>query len=71
MEPFGLFDLLKTLLPTAQNAENPSPSPSTAPPPDKPRETSSPAPVYTENNPCLDFISRHDAQAKRIKKTDR
>ena len=23
MEPFGLFDLLKTLLPTAQNAENP------------------------------------------------
>lgn len=68
MEPFGLFDLLKTLLPTAQNAEN-SPSPPT---PTTEREKSldgvSPTEKREENNACLDFMSRHDARAKHIKK---
>ena len=71
MEPFGLFDLLKTLLPTAQNAETPSTATPSATPSEKPRETPTNHPAYVENNPCLDFISRHDAQAKRIKRTDR
>ena len=68
MEPFGLFDLLKTLLPTAQNAENPSPPPTPATEREKPSENR-PTPLPQEpNNACLDFMSRHDARAKHIKR---
>ncbi|MBQ8429317.1 MAG: hypothetical protein IJX30_04410 [Clostridia bacterium] len=68
MEPFGLFDLLKTLLPTAQNAENPPPDTPNATANDKPLQPPAPAAESERTNACLDFISRHDARAKHIKK---
>jgi hypothetical protein len=71
MEPFGLFDLLKTLLPTPQDTENPSPAKPSAAEREKASGNPLPSPQQEPNNACLDFISRHDAHAKRLKKTDR
>lgn len=68
MEPFGLFELLKTLLPTtAQTAEPPPQSPAPGP--------QNPAPVANENtraseqtNACWEFMTKHDERARNVKK---
>lgn len=61
MEPFGLLNLLKSLLPDG-NAEEPS-----APPKDEEKEPA-PPPVQTrKENACLDFLEAHEKRAKRKK----
>lgn len=68
MEPFGLFELLKTLLPTTpQTAEPPPQSPAPGP--------QNPAPVANENPPareqtnaCWEFMTKHDERARNVKK---
>ena len=71
MEPFGLFDLLKSLLPSTQKEENPPPAAPPSQPANTPASANGCEAEQRENNACLDFISRHDALAKRVKKTDR
>lgn len=68
MEPFGLFDLLKTLLPdppknTENQPQNPTPPPqkSPAPPPENP-------PYREQTNACWEFMTKHDERAKNTKK---
>ena len=74
MSPFGLFDLLKTLLPPAEQP-NPSPSPSAS---DTPTETNAQSSPSTDelpqnqppkNNACADFLYRHEQRAQTIKDT--
>ena len=76
MSPFGLFDLLKTLLPAPDQTPQP-----TAPPPvnmetEHPIEeaSSSPsAPTSTnqaqppKTNACADFLYRHEQRARGVK----
>ena len=68
MEPFGLFNLLKTLLPnTTQPPETPAQSgPQTpqSPAPNPPEISSYPQP----NNACWEFMVKHDERAKNVKK---
>lgn len=74
MEPFALFNLLKTLLPQTEKTEAPSSSANTQNPPSAP-QTPAQAPTenaYTPpvqpNNSFVDFAERHDERARRIKK---
>ena len=83
MEPFGLFDLLKTLLPDGGKAEDnpPTASPATSSSPtanscaDTPHSTANsqgnaanPTPPTPSANACWAFMERHDARAKNAKK---
>lgn len=68
MEPFGLFDLLKTLLPDPpKKEENPPQSPASPPqnPPAPPPETTS---YPHQNNPCWEFMTKHDERARNTKR---
>ena len=76
MSPFGLFDLLKTLLPAPDQTPQPTaPSPSNmetersaepAPsaPSAQPQESQTPPP---KANACADFLYRHEQRAKGVK----
>ena len=80
MEPFALFNLLKTLLPQAEKTENFSPSANTVNPQNSTSSTQNPTPNSTQpttetnaqilppNNSFLEFSERHDERARRIKK---
>ena len=68
MEPFGLFNLLKTLLPNTNEtadaaAQNPSQQQSKSAP--APVEPPPPPPSH---NACLDFMAKHDERARNTKK---
>ena len=58
MEPFGLLNLLKTLLPPEQE---------TASPPQKSEEEppSPPAEMEEKPNACASFLEAHERRAKR------
>ena len=59
MEPFGLLNFLKTLLP-----DTPSEEPSSSPPPTE--EIQNPPPVEEEKqNAYLLFLEAHERRAKR------
>ena len=73
MEPFGLFNLLKSLLPQAENlpqnttdtADN---TPVSTPPPTASNEKNTPDFLDAPPNAFLDFVSRHDQRKKNMKK---
>ena len=79
MSPFGLFDLLKTLLPTPDQtaAQPPSPplrtetdrTPTPAPPPteNSPLSTQTPPLSNEPHNACADFLYRHEQRAQSVK----
>ncbi len=58
MEPFGLFHLLQSLLPTEEKEGE-----KTAPPPDEPP----PPPPDEKPNACADFFTAHEKRAGRKK----
>ncbi len=65
MEPFGLFNLLKALLPDAP-APKEETEPSSQPVPTQTaKSTPPPSPVP---NACAEFMARHDAMAKNRRK---
>lgn len=68
MEPFGLLNLLKTLFPNEKNEETHSESAAPKENSDSEKEETPSSPLQTPNNAFLDFASRHDERAKRIKK---
>ena len=76
MSPFGLFDLLKTLLPAPDQTPQPTaPSPSNM----ETEQSAEPAPSSQSAQPqvsqaqppkpnaCADFLYRHEQRAKGIK----
>ena len=73
MEPFGLFNLLKSLLPQAENlpqnttdtVDNNTPS---AQSPTMDNEKTPPDFSNAPPNAFLDFVSRHDQRKKNMKK---
>ncbi len=78
MSPFGLFDLLKTLLPSPdQTAQNPSTMDNktetdgaTMSSPTPPPDAQTPPPPDTEkSNACADFLYRHERRAQGVKAT--
>ncbi|MBQ9728163.1 MAG: hypothetical protein IJV85_01050 [Clostridia bacterium] len=64
-EPFSLFHLLQSLLPSppTENSENARPA---SEEPTIESETAESAP--SKNNAFLDFAKQHDERAKRLKK---
>ena len=83
MEPFGLLNLLKSLLPQTENiTQNPetntdkgapvftaeTPTNDTRPLPFSEESPTGPPPVTPSTDTFLDFVSRHDARAKNVKK---
>lgn len=79
MSPFGLFDLLKTLLPaTDQTPQPPSTPPSSAPsngtefnsesaPNNSPAQAETPVPQPIKPNACADFLYQHERRSKSVK----
>ena len=76
MSPFGLFELLKTLLPTPDQASPPPASSKTesgTPQPNEPpsfsesESLSNPPPAPQKNNACADFLYRHEQRAQGVK----
>lgn len=67
MEPFGLFNLLKSLLP---QAENPEQTPEETPEKKPASATENGAHEFsdTPQNAFLDFVSRHEERKRNIKK---
>lgn len=79
MSPFGLFDLLKTLLPTpdqtaaqppspplrTETDRAPAPTPQTAENP--PLSTPTPPQTKEQPNACAEFLYRHEQRAKSVK----
>ena len=59
MEPFGLLNLLSTLLPQTQEKQSPAPAPTTK---NERVETAD------KENPCAAFLEAHD---KRVRQTKR
>ena len=73
MEPFGLFNLLKSLLPQAENLpQNPTDTvdnnPANPPPPTANNDKNTPDFLGTPPNAFLDFVSRHEQRKQHIKK---
>ena len=72
MEPFGLFNLLKSLLPQAENSEqNPADGvDNDAAPPlsSANHEESAPEKSNAPPNAFLDFVSRHEQRKQNIRK---
>lgn len=72
MEPFGLFNLLKSLAEAfPANAENtPAKKAENAPsePPPAPKEAPNTPAVSEKQNACVDFLAMHEERAKRMKK---
>lgn len=67
MEPFGLFNLLKSAVFPDSKTEEPAPSPD--PPSSATEEENSAKTVQPkEPNAFVDFMTAHDARAKRVKK---
>ena len=73
MESFGLFHFLQTLL--SQNGESTPqepPKPSAQDPAPAPQNNSAPpepiSPITSSQEAAIDFLSRHEARAKRLKK---
>ena len=71
MEPFGLFNLLKTLLPqteenTVQNP--PQEEKQFSPPQTEPNGNTPQATQPEKENACLSFFEEHDRRAKKTKK---
>ena len=78
MSPFGLFELLKTLLPASDQTQTPPPSsaaengtPQTNEPPSSLENEPAPAPppAPQKNNACADFLYRHEQRAQGVKTT--
>lgn len=69
MEPFGLFDLLKTLLPDPPEKKDTAPSNDAPPSTNTPAQTAETPPNYDRSNACWDFMTRHDERAKNAKNT--
>jgi hypothetical protein len=78
MSPFGLFELLKTLLPTSDQPQSTPSSSATenpAPQPSEPSDFSANEPSSTppsspaKNNACADFLYRHEQRAQGVKQT--
>ena len=78
MSPFGLFELLKTLLPASDQTQTPPPSsaaengpPQTNEPPSSLENEPAPTPPPTlqKNNACTDFLYRHEQRAQGVKAT--
>ena len=79
MSPFGLFDLLKTLLPTpdqtpaqppaaplhTETDRAPAPTPQTAENP--PLSTQTPPLSNEPHNACADFLYRHEQRAQSVR----
>ena len=65
MEPFGLLNLLSTLLPQTQEKQSPAPAPTEAPAPTTKNERVETA---DKENPCAAFLEAHD---KRVRQTKR
>ena len=67
MEPFGLFNLLKTLLPSTNEPADSAPQNTPQPPP---KNTSAPTenPPPPSHNACLEFMAKHDERARNTKK---
>ena len=73
MEPFGLFNLLKSLLPQAENlpqntTDTVDNTPVSTPPPTANNEKNAPGFSNAPPNAFLDFVSRHDQRKKNMKK---
>ena len=73
MEPFGLFNLLKSLLPQSENLpQNPTDTVdnhgANTPPPTANNENVPPDFSDVPPNAFVDFVSRHDQRKKNIKK---
>ena len=69
MEPFALFNLLKTLLPQTENPQPQPPTEPNKPNPHTQEKTENLVQISpVQNNSFLDFAKRHDERAKRIKK---
>nr|MBR6777983.1 hypothetical protein [Clostridia bacterium] len=60
MEPFGLLNLLKTLLPSTQDGES-------SPPPDLEENAPPPTPTQEKENACASFLAAHEKRAGRKK----
>ena len=58
MEPFGLLNFLKTLLPATDTEEQPTPPPQEENPPPPPKEEE-------KENAYLSFLEAHERRAKR------
>ena len=74
MSPFGLFDLLKTLLPTPDQTPSSTPDMQTenkGEPTQPNADASTPAPLSTppKSNACADFLYRHEQRAQGVKNT--
>ena len=78
MSPFGLFDLLKTLLPTPDQTAQPSAPPAADMQTERSAEpvpSNSAEPLNAPQNPppkpnaCADFLYRHERRAREIKET--
>ena len=65
MEPFGLFNLLKSAVFPDSKTEEPAPSPD---PPSASEQNTTNAVPTKEPNAFLDFMTAHDERAKRVKK---
>ena len=73
MESFGLFNLLKSLLPQTENLpKNPTDTVDNdgvnTPPPSANTQPSAPDFLDAPPNAFLDFVSRHNQRKKNIKK---
>ena len=74
MSPFGLFDLLQTLLPTPNQTpeapSTPAQNINTETPLDAPHAPNdSPQAQPPKPNACADFLCRHEARARDIRST--
>ena len=68
MEPFGLFNLLKTLLPNANETPEP-PRQNQAQTPQNPTPPPTETQAYPQqNNPWWEFMVKHDERARNTKK---
>lgn len=67
MEPFGLFNLLKSAVFPDSKTEDPAPSPDPPSATDSEQNTTNAVPTK-EPNAFLDFMTAHDERAKRVKK---
>ncbi len=67
MEPFGLFNLLNSLLSVAPKSNSESVEndlqTGTAPPPSETKKEE--APLVAPSNACAEFFMRHEQRAKR------
>ena len=68
MEPFGLFDLLKTLLPDQPKNSEPAPQDPPPQPKNTPPQNAETPPFPEQTNACWEFMTKHDERARNVKK---